>query len=135
MVATASAFWHWRSNRSPAVARLRAPSHASNGPRIAPARDRSWATAATNSAREPATYPAIRSLCPESAFVALATTRSAPKPRGRCPIGVAVVLSTTSTPPCACVSRASSARSTTSSRGLDGVSATTTSACAAAATI
>ncbi len=70
----------------------------------------------------PATTPRVASLWPAMALVAECTTRSTPCSRGRWPSGVAKVESTTVTGP---AREPISSRSTRSSRGLAGVSATT----------
>ena len=69
-----------------------------------------------------ATAPSTRSEWPESAFVALYITTSAPSSSGRWPSGVESVLSTASRAPAACAASATAAMSQTSSAGFAGVS-------------
>ena len=76
--------------------------------------------------------PSNRSACPPMNFVALCSTRSAPKDSGRCPSGVANVLSTTTSAPVPWPNRHSSGRSATSISGLVGDSSQSRSAAQAA---
>ena len=111
-----------RSIRSASVFVPRRTSHASNGPRIAPAAFCTNFSHSMSSSRVATTTPPTLSLWPLRYFVVLCMTRSAPNSIGRWTYGLAKVLSTTSRRPWRCASSAAAARSVRRITGLVGVS-------------
>ena len=83
----------WPATGGPATPRTGPGSHRS--------RSASSGSCSASSASRVATWPSSRSLCPDSAFVSLATARSAPRVSAGRPSGVAVVVSTATSAPAA----------------------------------
>ena len=100
-----------RSIRSASVLVPRRTSHASNGPRIAPAAFCTNFSHSMSSSRVATTTPPTLSLWPLRYFVVLCMTRSAPNSIGRWTYGLAKVLSTTSRRSWRCARSAAAARS------------------------